>query len=101
MQEKGSYNKLQRKEKAILESVRYVDKVVKVECKKRDLKADDWQIRLDADIVFSGDDHKNSPEWKDLVEYKKVHGGKVVFFKYTKSTSSSLIRQALMSRIQN
>lgn len=85
--------------KAILESVRYVDKVIKVKCQKKDSKADDWKMRLDADIVFSGDDHKDSPEWRDLIEYKKNHGGKVVFFKYTKSTSSTLLRQVLASRV--
>lgn len=84
--------------KEILEAIRYVDKVIKVECPRQNAKADDWQQRLDADIVFSGDDHCESPEWQELIQYKKTHGGKVVFFPYTKTTSSTLIRKILEDR---
>ena len=84
--------------KQILEAVRYVDEVVKVECQAKDTKADDWEYRLKADIVFSGDDHKSSPEWQELIEYKQKHGGKVIFFPYTKTTSSTLIRKILEER---
>ncbi len=85
--------------KQILESIKYVDKVIKVECHAKDTKADDWKYRISADIVFSGDDHSSSPEWQELIKYKKIHGGKVVFFPYTKSTSSTLIRKVLEDKI--
>lgn len=84
--------------KQILEAIKYVDEVIKVECQQKDTKADDWEIRLKADVVFSGDDHKDSPEWHELIEYKKTHGGKVMFFPYTKTTSSTLIRKILSER---
>lgn len=87
--------------KQILESIKYVDEVIKVECPQKDTKADDWKYRLSADIVFSGDDHSSSPEWKELIAYKKKHGGKVVFFPYTKSTSSTLIRKVLEDTLTN
>ena len=85
--------------KAILEAIRYVDEVIKVECPGKDQKASDWEKRLEADVVFSGDDHSESPEWKELIDYKKIHGGEVVFFPYTKTTSSTLIRQVLEKRV--
>lgn len=84
--------------KEILEALKYVDKTIKVECLQKNTKADDWKIRLKSDIVFSGDDHKDSPEWQELIEYKKVHGGKVMFFPYTKTTSSTLIRKTLLEQ---
>lgn len=87
--------------KQILESIKYVDKVIKVECPQKDVKADDWEYRLSADVVFSGDDHSSSPEWKELIDYKKKHGGKVIFFPYTKSTSSTLIRKILEDKLIN
>lgn len=85
--------------KQILEAIKYVDEVVKVECPHKDTKADDWHYRLSADVVFSGDDHNTSPEWQELIEYKSKHGGKVVFFPYTKTTSSTLIRKILEEKI--
>ena len=84
--------------KEILKAIKYVDEVIKVECQQKDTKADDWAIRLKADVVFSGDDHKDSPEWLELLKYKEAHGGKVIFFPYTKSTSSTLIREKLLKQ---
>ena len=87
--------------KEILEAIRYVDEVIKVECPQKDSKADDWDMRLKADVVFSGDDHKDSPEWVELMEYKKNNGGKVMFFPYTKTTSSTLIRKILLEKLDS
>lgn len=87
--------------KQILEAIKYVDEVIKVECPQKDSKADDWKYRTSADIVFSGDDHSSSPEWQELINYKKEHGGKVIFFPYTKSTSSTLIRKVLEDKAAN
>lgn len=83
--------------KEILEAIRYVDKVIKVECPAPNSKANDWQMRLKADIVFSGDDHASSPEWQELIEYKKKNGGKVKFFPYTKTTSSTILREKILN----
>lgn len=87
--------------KQILEAIRYVDEVVKVECPAPGEKADDWGLRKKADVVFSGDDHKNAPEWRELIDYKEKHGGKVMFFDYTKSTSSTLLRKALIEKVNS
>lgn len=87
--------------KEILEAIKYVDETVKVECPQKGAKADDWEIRLKSDIVFSGDDHRNSPEWQELINYKKIHGGRVIFFPYTKTTSSTLIRKVLSKLEEN
>lgn len=88
-----------KERKKILEAIRYVDKVIKVECLKAGDKADDWEIRKKADVVFSGDDHINGAEWQELIKYKQKYGGKVVFFPYTKTTSSSLIRKVLEKKV--
>ena len=83
--------------KQLLEAIRYVDKVIKVECPAPNSKANDWQMRLKADIVFSGDDHASSPEWQELIEYKKKNGGKVKFLPYTKTTSSTILREKILN----
>ena len=85
--------------KAIVEAIRYVDKVVKVECAGLYERADDYELRVEADIVFSGDDHLNDPDWKQLSKEKQRNGTKIMMFPYTKTTSSTILRQALEERI--
>lgn len=87
--------------KQILEAIFYVDEVIKVECMGPGQKADDWNVRLEVDVVFSGDDHKGNPEWRELIEYKNKHGGEVKLFPYTKTTSSTMIRQVLEDRLKD
>jgi len=73
----------------IVRSIKFVDKVVEE-------KFDDKLLakkKYNFDIIFKGDDWKNSKKWKILKKEFKKSKTKVVFLKYTKNTSSTLIRK--------
>ncbi len=47
--------------------------------------------------MFVGDDWFNTPKWKDIeAKFKKV-GVQVIYFPYTKGTSSTLINETLIN----
>lgn len=77
--------------KAIIEAIKYVDEVVPQT--DRD-KFAAWQ-RIGFDIMFVGDDWKNSPLFTELEKKFKDVGVKIVFFPYTKTTSSTILREKL------
>ncbi len=77
--------------KAIIEAIKYVDEVVPQT--DRD-KFAAWQ-RIGFDIMFVGDDWKNSPLFTELEKKIKNVGVKIVFFPYTKTTSSTILREKL------
>lgn len=85
----------------IIKSIKYVDKVIKVEVPAKCAKGNDWQIRLESDVLFSGDDHKNEPDWDELKRLKKNNNTRLVFFSYTKTTSSTLIRKVLEDKVND
>lgn len=75
----------------IVRSIKYVDAVIpqetldKVEpCKK-----------LKADYLFVGDDWYNTENWNLYEKQLAEIGVKVIYFPYTKGTSSTLIREVL------
>lgn len=77
----------------IVRNIKYVDGVVAQEnmdklgmCKK-----------LKAEILFVGDDWYNTEKWKKYEEEFQKNGIKIVYFPYTKGTSSTLINSTLMS----
>ena len=74
--------------KEILKSIKYVDRVV---VEKKDDKIEALN-RYKFDIIFKGDDHKNSKKWVKWDKEFKKRKIKVVFFNYTKNTSSTLIK---------
>lgn len=51
-----------------------------------------WK-KLHYNILFSGDDWKNSPRWQGYIEELSRNNVNVVFFPYTNTISSSLIRK--------
>lgn len=77
--------------KAIVEAIRYVDQVVpQVD---RD-KYHAWE-RHHFDVMFVGDDWKNSPLFNELEEKFKQVGVSIEYFPYTKGTSSTILREKL------
>lgn len=54
-----------------------------------------WE-KLHFDILFVGDDWYNSPSWKEMEEKFDKVGVRVIYFPYTKGTSSTLINQTLI-----
>ena len=76
---------------AIVSAIKYVDKVVPQV--NRD-KFEAWEnIRFD--VMFVGDDWKGKPLFMKVEEEFKKVGVDVVYFPYTKDTSSTILREKL------
>jgi cytidyltransferase-like protein len=77
--------------RAIVESIRYVDKVVAVDFSNT-VKIDAWKL-YHFDCHFSGNDH--GPEWdEDLRQLREV-GSNMEFLPYTHTTNSTQIRKLI------
>ncbi len=77
--------------KAIVASCKYVDKVV--DSTPED--SDSWAL-YHYDKLFVGSDYKGTERFKRYEEYFKDKGVNIVYFPYTKSTSSTQIRSLIM-----
>lgn len=80
--------------KQIVEALKYVDKVIPQEnmnkleaCKK-----------LNADVIFVGDDWKGTDKWNRIEEELATIGAEVVYFSYTNGTSSTILREKLLNK---
>ncbi len=76
----------------ILSSIKYVDKVVPQENKN---KIEAYQ-KYHFDVMFVGDDWKGSDLFTKCENELKKYGSCVVYFPYTKSTSSTILRKKLI-----
>jgi glycerol-3-phosphate cytidylyltransferase len=75
----------------IVRAIRYVDSVVPQE----DMgKIEMWK-KLKFDVMFVGDDWYASDKWEELEKQFKEVGVRIVFFPYTKGTSSTILNQTL------
>ena len=77
--------------KAIVESIKYVDEVVPQI--NRDKMAA-WE-KYKFDKMFVGDDWKGNKMFKELEEKFSEKGVQIVYFPYTKGTSSTYLREVL------
>jgi glycerol-3-phosphate cytidylyltransferase-like family protein len=77
----------------IVRNIKYVDAVIPQESMD---KMENWR-KLKYDIMFVGDDWHNTPKWEDFERQFNEVGVKIVFFPYTKGTSSTLINSTLES----
>ena len=76
----------------IVRSVKFVDAVIPQETLN---KMEMWE-KLKYDMVFVGDDWFQDERWKEYeAEFTDV-GVKVIYFPYTKGTSSTLLNEALV-----
>ena len=75
----------------IVRSIKYVDATVAQESMD---KFKIWE-KLKFDVLFVGDDWFETPKWKEIEEQFKEVDVKVVYFPYTKSTSSTLLNSTL------
>ena len=75
----------------IVRSIKYVDATIAQESMD---KFKVWE-RLKFDVLFVGDDWFETPKWKEIEEQFKEVDVKVVYFPYTKSTSSTVLNEAL------
>ncbi|ELC8351285.1 adenylyltransferase/cytidyltransferase family protein [Clostridium perfringens] len=79
----------------IVKALEYVDKVVAQE--NRD-KFWAWK-KLNFDVMFVGDDWKGKSLFVEVEEEFKKVGVDIVYFPYTKDTSSTILREKLVSKI--
>ncbi len=77
----------------IVRSIQYVDSAVPQESMD---KMEAWK-QHHFDLMFVGDDWKNTPKWKDLEAQFEAVGVQIIYFPYTKGTSSTLINQVLLN----
>ena len=77
--------------KQIVGAIKYVDEVVAQESMD---KMAAWE-RLHFNVMFVGDDWKGTPKWDAYERQFKEVGVEIVYFPYTKGTSSTLINQTL------
>lgn len=75
----------------IVRNIKCVDAVIPQE----DLDKYKMWEKLHFDVLFVGDDWFNSPKWKALERKFKKVGVRIVYFPYTKRTSSTLINETL------
>lgn len=75
----------------IVRNIKHVDAVVPQENMD---KLEAWK-RLKFDVMFVGDDWYNSPKWEELEAQFKERGVEIIYFPYTKGTSSTLINEVL------
>lgn len=76
----------------IVKSIKYVDEVVPQNSMN---KIYAWK-KYRFNIMFVGDDWKNTKKWDKIENEFKQRGVKIKYFKYTKGTSSSLINSTLL-----
>lgn len=81
--------------KAIVGACKYVDKVVD-SCPE---DSDAWSL-WHYDKLFVGSDYKGTERFKRYEEYFKDKGVEIVYFPYTKSTSSTQLREVISQKIQ-
>lgn len=77
----------------IVEAIKYVNQVVP---EKNTDKLLAWET-LKFDRIFKGDDWKGTPKWNKYEEEFAKNDVEVVYFSYTKGTSSTQIRQVLQT----
>jgi glycerol-3-phosphate cytidylyltransferase len=89
---KNKYAVIPFEERAeIVQHIEYVDEVV---AQTNLDKFEAWE-RLGFDVLFVGDDWKGSEQWAAYEKKFKEVGVEVVYFPYTKGTSSTLINETL------
>lgn len=77
----------------IVRNIKYVDEAHK--SFKED--SDAWE-KYHYDKLFVGDDYKGTERFKNYEEFFKTKGVTIVYFPYTKSTSSTQLRNKICSR---
>jgi glycerol-3-phosphate cytidylyltransferase len=75
----------------ILKSIKYIDAVVPQDNMN---KIEAWN-KYHFDIMFVGDDWKGTQQWDKIEKEFNLLGVRIVYFQYTRGTSSTKINQIL------
>lgn len=79
---------------AIVESIKYVDKVLPQENMNKIEAAE----RIGAEVVFVGSDWKGTPQWNEYEKNLMKIGCTVVYLEHTEGISSTILREKLNDR---
>ena len=74
----------------VVQSCKYVDKVVKVPYMHEEI-TEAWE-KYQYDVQFCGSDCEHNPWWLEQQKWLREHGTDLVFFPYTEQTSSTKIK---------
>lgn len=77
----------------IVRSIKYVDAAIP----QRDMDKFAMWEKLKFDVMFVGDDWYGTEKWKQLDAQFEEQGVRIVYFPYSKGTSSTLINETLNS----
>jgi len=77
----------------IVRNIKHVDVVVPQESMN---KFEAWEM-LKFDIMFVGDDWAKTDKWKEIEGKFDEVGVRIVYFPYTKTTSSTMINETLVN----
>lgn len=77
----------------IVASIRYVDEVIGMDTLDKEVAC----RRRPFHRLFIGDDWKGSPRWIETERTMTRYGVEVIYLPYTKSTSSTIIRERLLA----
>ena len=55
-----------------------------------------WK-KIKFDVMFVGDDWFNTPKWEEIEKKFQEVGVRIVYFPYTKGTSSTLVNKTLIN----
>ena len=83
----------------MVRSCRYVDEAVKLPLDFAGTR-DMFKV-YHFDVQFSGSDYENNLYWMEEKKFLEENGSTMVFFPYTQSTSSTKLKRAIESRIDN
>jgi cytidyltransferase-related domain len=75
----------------IVRNIKFVDVAIPQETMD---KMEAWK-KLKFDLMIVGDDWYNTPKWQELEKRFKKVGVRIVYFPYTKGTSSTVINKTL------
>lgn len=75
----------------IVRNINYVDVAIPQE----DLDKFKMWEKIHFDVLFVGDDWHNSPSWQKMEEKFSEVGVRIIYFPYTKGTSSTLLNETL------
>ena len=82
-----------------IEIVSHIDLIDKVVPQETMDKMEAWK-KYKFDVMFVGDDWKGTDKWNEIEDDFKKVGVKVVYFPYTKCTSSSKIRELIDNNLK-
>ena len=81
----------------IVRSCRYVDEAVGIPTDFG--STDEAYRRYQFDVQFSGSDYTDDPIWQSKKAYLQKQGADMVFFPYTKSTSSTKLKGMIEKKL--